>query len=191
LSGVSASTIRRYWPPGASRPPNSSQARSPVSVGHGGSQPRICSQPAYDHARLEHPTMMGMTSPRPAEPPASLSMTGFESSSTPWSLSGPAAKPPRTWPPSGPARSRPWRAPWRRCRLSAPPQPRPRLRPPQRYHPTQPTQPGQPSAQACCRWCRSEDRPRATKEKPGFWTRRRVFEQVRRGSNISSYFRSL
>ena len=103
--------------------------------------------------------MMGTTSPRPAGPPASLLTTGFERSSTPWSLSVPAAEPPRTWPPSGPTRSRPWRALWRRCSLSAPPQPRPR--PPQRHHPTQPTQPGQPSGQACCRWCRSEDRPSA------------------------------
>jgi hypothetical protein len=78
-------------------------------------------------------------------------------------LSGTAAEPPRTWPPSGPIRSRPWSAPWRRCKLSTlARRPTPTaLLPPQRHHPMQPTQPGRPAVQACCRWCRSDGRPRA------------------------------
>jgi hypothetical protein len=159
LGGVSVSTIRRYL--AAGRFPTAHQQSSPVPGQRG--PWRIPTQElraaGLRPRRARTPTMLAMTSPRAAEPPARLVMTGFESSSTPWRLSAAAAKPPRTWPPSGPARSRPWRAPWRRCRLSALPQPRPR--PPQRHHRTQPTPPGRPSGQACCRWCQSDGRPGA------------------------------
>jgi len=73
------------------------------------------------------------------------------------------AEPPRTWPPSEPTRSRPWKAPWRRCKfITLPRRPAPTAPlPHQRRHRRQPTQSGQPAGQACCRWCRGEGRPSA------------------------------
>jgi hypothetical protein len=90
--------------------PTAAMPHPPVSAGSGTSRPRTCSQPAYGHARPEHLTEKRMTA-RVAKRSASLVMTGFENSSMPWSLSVPVAEPRRTWPPSGPTRSRPWRPP--------------------------------------------------------------------------------
>jgi hypothetical protein len=151
------------WPPGASQPPTSSQAASPVSGGSGEFRSRTYSPPACGHTRPEHLIQNRRTSARVAERPASLAMTGFENSSMPWSLNVPVAEPPRTWPPSGPTRSRPWSAPCRHSKRITLPR-RPALAeplPPRRHHPMPPTQLGQPASQACCRWCRGEGRPRA------------------------------
>jgi hypothetical protein len=102
-------------------------------------------------------------SPRVAERPAGLLMTGFENSSTPWSWSVSVDEPPRTWRPSGPTRSRPWRTPCGRCKPATPPRCPIRtarlVR--QRHRPLQRTWPAQLCGQACCRWCRSGGRASA------------------------------
>jgi hypothetical protein len=77
--------------------------------------------------------------------PTSLVMTGFENLNMPWSLNGPVAEPPRTWPPSEPTRSRPWSAPRAHGKHITLPR---RLTPTaplssQRHHPTPPPA-GQP-----------------------------------------------
>jgi helix-turn-helix protein len=163
LCGVSASTIRRHL--AAGRFPTAHQQPSPIPGQRG-----LWRIPAQDllaaglrarQARL--PTNNRGTSPRITERRAGLVMTGFETSSTPWSWSVPVAEPPRTWPPSGPTRSRPWKAPCGRCKRSTlPRRPTPTaLLPPQPHHPTPPTQPGEPPSQACCRCCRRAGRPSA------------------------------
>jgi predicted DNA-binding transcriptional regulator AlpA len=161
--GVSVSTIRRYLAAGRFPTAHQPPSPSPVSVGSGESRPRTCSPPACDHARPAYPSKKRRTSPRVAERSAGLVLTGFENSSTPWNWSGPAAEPPRTWPPSGPTRSRPWRAPFGRCkRITLPRRPTPTAPlPHQRHHLAPRPPPGQPSGQACCRWCRNAGRPSA------------------------------
>jgi hypothetical protein len=161
LCGVSVSTIRRHL--AAGRFPTARQQPSPIPGQRGLwriPRPRTCLQPACGQARPAYPTRNQSTSPRVAERPTSLVMTGFENSNTPWSLSGPVAEPPRTWPPSGPTRSRPWKTPWRRCARITPPQrPTPTAPlPHQRPHPTPRAQPGQFPGQACCPWHRSDGR---------------------------------
>ena len=107
LCGVSASTIRRYM--AAGRFPGAHQQPSPfpVSVGSGASRTQDLLAVGLRSRQTRTPDNNSSTSPPGAEGPPSLLLTGFENSSMPWRLSGPAAEPPRTWPPSGPTGSRP------------------------------------------------------------------------------------
>ena len=93
--GVSASTIRRYL--AAGRFPTAHQQPSPIPGQRGlwriPTQDLLAAGLRPGQARL--PDQEQNNEPRAAEPPASLVLTGFESSSTPWSLSGPVAEPPR------------------------------------------------------------------------------------------------
>jgi hypothetical protein len=163
LCGVSASTIRRHL--AAGRFPSAHQQPSPIPGQRGlwhiptrdllaaGLRPRQARTP--DQEQQHEPSRHRGT----GQPGADR----VESSSTPWSLNVPVAEPPRTWPPSGPTRSRPWRPPCGRCKRIAPPQRpiRTALLSHRRHHPTPHTQPGQPPSPACCRWCRSDGRPSA------------------------------
>src|SRR4029450_12717096 len=93
--GVSASTIRRYL--AAGRFPTAHQQPSPIPGQRGlwriPTQDLLAAGLRPGQARL--PDQEQNNEPRAAEPPASLVLTGFQSSSTPWSLSGPVAEPPR------------------------------------------------------------------------------------------------
>jgi hypothetical protein len=148
--------------PAAGRFPSAHQQQPPppASAGHGASRPRSCWQPACDHARPAYPTKHRRPSLRVAQPPARLVLTRFENSSTPWSWSGPVAEPSRTWPPSGPTRSRRWRAPFGRCKLIPPPRPPTPTGPlpHQCHHPAPPTPPGQSSGRACADGAEAEAR---------------------------------
>src|SRR5215217_7513906 len=97
LCGVSASTIRRYLADG--RFPGAHQQPSPIPGQRG-----LWRIPTQDllaaglrSRQTAHPNNSS-TSPPGAEGQPSLLLTGFENSSMPWRLSGPAAEPPRAWP---------------------------------------------------------------------------------------------
>jgi Helix-turn-helix domain len=147
MCGVSASTIRRHL--AAGRFPTAHQQPSPIPGQRGlwriPTQDLLAAGLRPGQAPLPDQEQNNERS-QVAIRPASLVLTGFENLSMPWSLNVPVAEPPRTWPPSEPTRSRPWRAPWRRCKpitLARRPTPTAPL-PPQRHHRAPRTQPGQP-----------------------------------------------
>ena len=107
LCGVSASTIRRYL--AAGRFPGAHQQPSPIPGQRG-----LWRIPTQDllaaglrSRQTRTPDQQQQHQPSRRRGTASLLLTGFENSSMPWRLSGSAAEPPRTWPPSRPTRSRP------------------------------------------------------------------------------------
>ena len=155
MCGVSASTIRRYL--AAGRFPTAHQEPGPIPGQRGlwriptkdllaaGLGPRQAHRP--DQAQ-QHGPSSGRTAGQSVDDRVRELEHALE-------LEVPVAEPLRTWPPSGPTRSRPWSAPWRRCTHSTlPRRPTPTgPLPHQRHHLMPGTRPGQPYCQACSRWC--------------------------------------
>jgi hypothetical protein len=127
LCGVSAS-IRRYL--AAGRFPGAHRQPSPIPGQRG--LWRISTQDllaaGLRSRQTRTPDQQQQHQPARRRATAQPAADRFENSSMPWRLSGSAAEPPRTWPPSGPTRSDPERRPGGAASTARRPSPQPRPR---------------------------------------------------------------